>query len=131
MIVKGVMRADDAQRCVELGVDALVVSNHGGRQLDGAAASIEALPAIADAVSGRAELYLDSGIRRGTDIVKALALGARAVMIGRALMYGLGAAGEAGARRAFGILDAELRVALALAGYPRAADLGRDAVSLR
>ncbi len=122
------MRADDAVRCVEHGADAIVVSNHGGRQLDGAAASIEALPAIVDAVGDRAELYLDSGIRRGTDIVKALALGARAVLIGRALMYGLGAAGEAGARRAFAILEAELRVALALAGYPRAAELGRDAV---
>jgi L-lactate dehydrogenase (cytochrome) len=131
VIVKGVMRADDAERCVEHGADAIVVSNHGGRQLDGAAASIEALPAIAEAVGDRAEIYFDSGIRRGTDIVKALALGARAVMIGRALMYGLGAAGEAGARRAFAILDAELRVALALAGYPRAADLGRDAVSVR
>ena len=125
LIVKGVMRADDAVRCVEHGADAIVVSNHGGRQLDGAAASIEALPAIADAVGDRAELYLDSGIRRGTDIVKALALGARAVLIGRALMYGLGAAGEAGARRAFAILEDELRVALALAGYPQAAGVGR------
>jgi L-lactate dehydrogenase (cytochrome) len=130
LIIKGVMRADDAVRCVEHGADALIVSNHGGRQLDGAAASIEALPAIADAVGDRCELYLDSGIRRGTDIVKALALGARAVMIGRALMYGLGAAGEAGARRAFAILENELRIALALAGYPRAADLGADAVSV-
>ena len=125
LIIKGVMRADDAVRCVEHGADAIVVSNHGGRQLDGAAASIEALPAIADAVGDRCEIYLDSGIRRGTDIVKALALGARAVLIGRALMYGLGAAGEAGARRAFAILEDELRIALALAGYPRAADLGR------
>ena len=90
------MRADDAVRCVEHGADAIVVSNHGGRQLDGAAASIEALPAIAEAVGDRCEIYLDSGVRRGTDIVKALALGARAVLIGRALMYGLGAAGEAG-----------------------------------
>ena len=129
LLVKGIMRADDAKRCVELGVDALVVSNHGGRQLDGAAATIDALPAIADAVGDRAELILDSGVRRGTDIVKALALGARAVMIGRPLMYGLGAAGEAGARRAFAILEAELKIALALAGYPRVAELGRDAVS--
>ena len=129
LLVKGMMRADDAMRCVEQGVDAIVVSNHGGRQLDGAAASIDALPAIADAVGDRAELLLDSGMRRGTDIVKALALGARAVLIGRPLVYGLGAAGEAGARRAFAILEAELRIALALAGYPRVADLGRDAVS--
>jgi L-lactate dehydrogenase (cytochrome) len=130
VIVKGVMRADDARRCVEHGADAIVVSNHGGRQLDGAAASVEALPAIAEAVGDRAELYLDSGIRRGTDIVKALALGARAVLIGRPLMYGLGAAGQAGARRAFAILEDELRVALALAGYPRAAEVGPDAVSV-
>ena len=129
LIIKGVMRADDAVRCVEHGADAIVVSNHGGRQLDGAAASIEALPAIAEAVGDRCEIYLDSGIRRGTDIVKALALGARAVLIGRALMYGLGAAGEAGARRAFAILENELRIALALAGYPRAADVGPDAVT--
>jgi L-lactate dehydrogenase (cytochrome) len=129
LVIKGVMRADDAIRCAERGADAIVVSNHGGRQLDGAAASIEALPAIVDAVGDRCEVYLDSGIRRGTDIVKALALGARAVMIGRALMYGLGAAGEAGARRAFTILEGELRVALALAGYPRAADLDRSAIT--
>ena len=129
LIVKGIMRADDAVRCVEHGVDAIVVSNHGGRQLDGAAASIDALPAIRDAVGDRAELILDGGVRRGTDIVKALALGARAVMIGRPLVYGLGAAGEAGARRAFSILEAELKIALALAGYPRIAELGADAVS--
>ncbi|HEX6022444.1 MAG TPA: alpha-hydroxy acid oxidase, partial [Solirubrobacter sp.] len=112
LLVKGIMRADDAQRCIEHGVDALVVSNHGGRQLDGAAATIDVLPEIADAVGDRAELLLDSGVRRGTDIVKALARGARAVLIGRALVYGLGAAGEAGARRAFAILADELRVAL-------------------
>jgi len=129
LIVKGVMRADDAVRCVEHGADAIVVSNHGGRQLDGAAASIEALPAIAEAVGDRLEIYLDSGVRRGTDIVKALAYGARAVLIGRALMYGLGAAGEAGARRAFAILEDELRIALALAGYPRAAGVSKDAAS--
>ena len=129
LLVKGILRTDDAKRCVEMGVDALVVSNHGGRQLDGAAATIDALPAIADAVGDRAELLLDSGVRRGTDIVKALALGARAVLIGRPLVYGLGAAGEAGGRRAFAILEAELKIALALAGYPRVAELGREAVS--
>jgi L-lactate dehydrogenase (cytochrome) len=129
LIVKGIMRADDAERCLEYGVDAIVVSNHGGRQLDGAAASIDALPAIRDVVGDRAELLLDSGVRRGTDIVKALALGARAVMVGRPLVYGLGAAGEAGARRAFAILETELKIALALAGYPRIAELGLDAVS--
>ena len=129
LVIKGIMRADDAERAVEHGVDAIIVSNHGGRQLDHAQATIEALPAIADAVGERTELYLDSGVRRGTDIVKALALGARAVLVGRPLVYGLGAAGEAGARRAFEILRAELATALALAGYPRIADLGRDAVT--
>ena len=131
LLIKGIMRADDAVRCVEHGVDGIVVSNHGGRQLDGAAATIDALPAIADAVGDRAELILDSGVRRGTDIVKALARGARAVMIGRPLVYGLGAAGEAGARRAFAILEAELKIALALAGYPRIAELGRDGRQLK
>ena len=129
VLVKGVMRADDAALCVEHGAAGVIVSNHGGRQLDGAAASIEALPAIVDAVGERAEVYLDSGIRRGTDIVKALALGARAVLCGRALVYGLGAAGEAGARRALDVLTNELRIALALAGVPKVAEVGRDLVS--
>ena len=86
------------------------------------------LPAIAEAVDGRAEIYLDSGIRRGTDIITALALGARAVLIGRPVVYGLGAAGEAGARRAFELLRGELATALALAGYPRISDLGPDMI---
>jgi len=129
IVIKGIMRADDAVRAVERGVEGIVVSNHGGRQLDGVDSSIGALPAIADAVGDRAELYLDSGVRRGTDIIKAVALGARACMIGRPLVYGLGAAGEAGARRTFEILTAELKTALALAGYPRIGELGPDAVS--
>ena len=123
------MRADDAALAVEHGVDAIIVSNHGGRQLDHAQSTIEALPAIAEAVDGRAEIYLDSGVRRGTDIIKALALGARAVLVGRPLVYGLGAAGEAGARRAFELLRGELATALALAGYPRVSELGPDAVT--
>ena len=108
LLLKGVLSVEDAERAVQLGCDGVAISNHGGRQLDGAAATIDALPAIADAVGDRAELLLDSGVRRGTDIVKALALGARAVLIGRPLVYGLGAAGEAGGRRAFAILEAEL-----------------------
>ncbi len=123
------MRADDAVRAVEHGVDGIVVSNHGGRQLDHALSSIEALPEIVSAVGGRAEVYLDSGVRRGTDVVKAVALGARAVMVGRPLVYGLGAAGEAGARRALEILRAEIANALALAGYARVTDLDADAVT--
>jgi L-lactate dehydrogenase (cytochrome) len=129
LVIKGIMRADDARLAVEHGVDAIIVSNHGGRQLDHAQATIEALPAVAEAVDGRAEIYLDSGVRRGTDIVKALALGARAVLVGRPLVYGLGAAGEAGARRAFELLRGELATALALAGYPRVSELGPDAVT--
>ncbi|HWK28164.1 MAG TPA: alpha-hydroxy acid oxidase [Solirubrobacter sp.] len=129
LLIKGIMRADDAVRAAEHGVDAVVVSNHGGRQLDHAQATIDALPAIADAVGDRVELYLDSGVRRGTDVVKALALGARAVLVGRPLMYGLGAAGEAGVRRAFAILRAELATALALAGCPGLEDLGPGAVT--
>ena len=129
LVIKGIMRADDAQRAVEHGVEGIIVSNHGGRQLDHSQASIEALPAIVEAVGDRAELYLDSGVRRGTDIIKALALGARAVFVGRPLVYGLGAAGEAGARRALELLRAELATSLALAGYPRVAELGRDALT--
>ena len=130
LLIKGIMRPDDAVRAVEHGVEGIIVSNHGGRQLDHAQSTIEALPAIADAVAGRAELYLDSGIRRGTDIITALALGARAVLIGRPMVYGLGAAGEAGARRAFELLRGELATALALAGYPRISDLGPDAIKV-
>jgi L-lactate dehydrogenase (cytochrome) len=128
LVIKGIMRADDAARAVEHGVEGIIVSNHGGRQLDHAQATIEALPPIAEAVAGRAEIYLDGGVRRGTDIIKALALGARAVLVGRPLVYGLGAAGEAGARRAFELLRGELATALALAGYPRISELGPDAV---
>lgn len=128
LIIKGIMRADDAALAVEHGVDGIIVSNHGGRQLDHAQASIDALRPIADIVGDRAEILLDSGVRRGTDIIKALALGARAVLVGRPLVYGLGAAGEAGVHRALEILRAELATSLALAGYPRIADLGPDAV---
>ena len=131
LLIKGIMRPDDAVRAVEHGVEGIIVSNHGGRQLDHAQSTIEALPAIADAVAGRAELYLDSGIRRGTDIITALALGARAVLIGRPMVYGLGAAGEAGARRAFELLRGELATALALAGYPRISELGPDAINVQ
>ena len=131
VLLKGILRPDDAVRAVEHGIDGIIVSNHGGRQLDHAISTIEALPAIAEVVAGRSEIYLDSGIRRGTDILTALALGARAVLIGRPLVYGLGAAGEAGARRAFELLRGELATALALAGYPRISDLGPDAINVR
>jgi L-lactate dehydrogenase (cytochrome) len=123
LVVKGVLHPDDARRAVRLGAAGVIVSNHGGRQLDGAPAAIRALPAVAEAVGGDAEVYLDGGIRRGADIVKAVALGARACLAGRALAYGLGVAGQAGARRAVEILASELRTALALTGCPSVRDL--------
>jgi isopentenyl diphosphate isomerase/L-lactate dehydrogenase-like FMN-dependent dehydrogenase len=125
VVVKGVLRADDARLAVSAGADAIVVSNHGGRQLDHAPSSISALPAIVDAVGGDLEVYFDSGIRRGSDIVKALALGARACLAGRALVYGLGAGGDAGAARALQLLEQELRLALALLGCRSVQELGR------
>jgi len=116
LILKGVARADDAQRAAALGCDALVVSNHGGRQLDGAAATLDALPAIVNAVN--IPVFVDGGVRRGGDALKALALGAQAVMVGRATLYGACAAGEAGARRALEILKDELERSMRLCGVP-------------
>jgi L-lactate dehydrogenase (cytochrome) len=124
--VKGVLRADEARRAADHGVDALILSNHGGRQMDHVPATLEVLPGIADAVGGRVEVLFDSGIRRGSDIVTALALGARAVLVGRAHLYGLAAAGEAGVRHAIDILAGELRTAMALCGARSLSDLSRD-----
>ena len=123
LLVKGVARGDDAERLVGLGVDGIWVSNHGGRQLDGAVATAEALPEVAAAVRGRVAVLIDSGVRRGVDVVKALALGAQAVAIGRATLYGAAAAGEAGAERALAILGDELRRAMQLCGTPRLRDI--------
>jgi 4-hydroxymandelate oxidase len=114
VVVKGVLRGDDATACLEAGAAGIVVSNHGGRQLDGAVATAQVLREVCDAVGDRAEVILDGGVRRGTDVVKALALGARACMIGRPMLYGLGAAGQAGVERAIEILKAEIDRALAL-----------------
>ncbi|MED5811769.1 alpha-hydroxy acid oxidase [Mycolicibacterium sp. 050232] len=123
-VVKGVLEPDDAIRAVdEVGATGVVVSNHGGRQLNGAVASIEALPTIADAVGDRATVLLDSGVRCGTDVVTALALGADAVMIGRPYIYGLAVAGGAGVGAVLGILAAEMRSTLTLMGVARVADL--------
>jgi L-lactate dehydrogenase (cytochrome) len=126
MVVKGVLRADDARRAVDRGFDGVIVSNHGGRQLDHAVSSIGALPAVVDAVAGRLEVFLDGGVRRGTDVVKALALGARACLVGRPLLYGLGGGGQAGVARAIAILAAEVRVAMSLLGCSAVADLDRS-----
>ncbi len=123
LVIKGVLDPADARRAVELGAEAVVVSNHGGRQLDGARATISALPAVSEAVGDAAEVYLDGGIRRGADIAKAVALGARACLAGRALAYGLGAAGQPGVSRAVEILGSELRTVLALTGCPQVSDL--------
>ena len=130
LVVKGVMTVEDALLCVEHGVDGIVVSNHGGRVLDSTKAPIEVLPTIAGAVAGRLEVYLDSGVRTGTDVVKALALGARAVMIGRPVHWGLAVGGEAMVRRALDILKAELDYALAYCGLTDVADIDANVVSL-
>ncbi|HZT24758.1 MAG TPA: alpha-hydroxy acid oxidase [Pseudolabrys sp.] len=124
LIIKGILDVEDAKTAVKLGADAIVVSNHGGRQLDGAPSSIAALPAIADAVGSETEVLFDGGIRTGSDLMRALALGARACLIGRAYVWGLGAAGEAGVARAIDILKNELSVTMALCGVNRLADIG-------
>ena len=126
IVVKGVLTAEDAQRSLDEGAAGVIVSNHGGRQLDGVPATLRALPEVVKAVSGRAEVLLDGGIRRGGDIAKAISLGARAVLIGRAYAYGLGAAGTAGVRRAIEILRADLERALALLGCRSVAQLDRS-----
>jgi L-lactate dehydrogenase (cytochrome) len=124
--VKGILRADEARRAADHGADAVIVSNHGGRQMDHVPATLEVLPDIVDAVGDRVEVLFDSGIRRGADIVTALALGARAVLVGRAHLYGLAAAGEAGVRHAIDILTGELRMAMALCGAATLSGLDRD-----
>ncbi len=116
IILKGILDAEDAELAVKSGADALVVSNHGGRQLDGAPSSIAALPAIADAVGDRIEVWMDGGIRSGQDVLKAIALGARGVMIGRAFVYGLGAMGEEGVVKALEIIRKELDISMAFCG---------------
>jgi (S)-mandelate dehydrogenase len=130
LIVKGVMTLRDAELAVDAGADGIVISNHGGRQLDGAPSPITILPKIAGKLKGRITILADSGFRRGTDIVKALALGADAVMTGRATLYGLAAGGEAGAARAITILEEEIRRTMALLGCRSVADLDRDHIKL-
>jgi 4-hydroxymandelate oxidase len=129
IVLKGVLRGDDAQRAIEHGVAGLLVSNHGGRQLDGALATLRALPDIVDAVQGRAEVYLDGGVRRGTDVLKALALGARCAFIGRPAVWGLAVAGEAGVRHVLEMLRDELSLAMGLAGCPSLMDVDRSLVA--
>jgi isopentenyl diphosphate isomerase/L-lactate dehydrogenase-like FMN-dependent dehydrogenase len=130
IIVKGVLTGDDARRAIDEGASAVSVSNHGGRQLDGLPASVRALPEVVKAVNGQAEVLMDGGVRRGTDIVKAICLGARAVLCGRAYAYGLAAAGEAGVTRAIEILRTDLDRTLRLLGCPSVAALDRSYVNV-
>ncbi|MEZ5958561.1 MAG: alpha-hydroxy acid oxidase [Hyphomonadaceae bacterium] len=127
--IKGVASPADARRCVELGADAVWVSNHGGRQLDTAVATIDLLSPVVDAVAGRSEIILDGGVRRGSDIAKALALGANAVAIGRPYLWGLAAAGERGVAAALEILKSELTRTMALLGRPTFGALTRDIIA--
>jgi isopentenyl diphosphate isomerase/L-lactate dehydrogenase-like FMN-dependent dehydrogenase len=126
LVVKGILSGDDARRAVDCGADALVVSNHGGRQLDGAPATLRALPGVVSAVGGHAEVLVDGGIRRGSHVVAALCLGARAVMIGRPYLYGLAAAGELGVERILDILGAEMRRTMVLMGCTSVDELGQE-----
>jgi L-lactate dehydrogenase (cytochrome) len=125
-ILKGIMEVEDARLAVQHGADAIVVSNHGGRQLDGAPSSIRALPAIVEAVGDKTEVWMDGGIRSGQDVLKAWALGARGTMIGRAMAYGLGAMGEAGVTRALEILHKELDVTMAFCGHTQLKNVDRS-----
>lgn len=128
VVVKGVLAPDDALRAVEEGADAVIVSNHGGRQLDGVCASITMLPRVVEAVAGRAEVLLDGGVRRGTDVLKALALGARAVLVGRPVLWGLTLDGESGVRAVLAHLREEVDLAMALAGCRTVGDVTRNLI---
>ena len=125
LIIKGILDVDDARLAVRTGAAAIVVSNHGGRQLDGAPSSISMLPAIADAVGSEIEVLFDGGIRSGQDVMRALALGAKACLIGRAYIYGLGAGGQAGVARAIEIIRKELNVTMALTGVNSVKEIDR------
>jgi L-lactate dehydrogenase (cytochrome) len=129
LIIKGILDVEDARLAAASGADALVVSNHGGRQLDGAESSIRVLPKIVDAVGSQIEIHMDSGIRSGQDVLKARALGARGVYIGRAFLYGLGAMGQAGVRTALEVIHKELDVTMALCGHRDIENVGRDIIA--
>ncbi len=128
IVIKGIQCTDDARIAAELGIDAVALSNHGGRQLEGSPAPIRLLPRVAEALQGDTELILDGGVRRGSDIIKALALGATTTMGGRAGFYGLGAAGPAGVETAFGFLRSELELSMALCGLTSIADIGPETI---
>jgi isopentenyl diphosphate isomerase/L-lactate dehydrogenase-like FMN-dependent dehydrogenase len=128
VLVKGIVTAEDAERSIEYGVDGIIVSNHGGRADDSGRGAIDSLAEVAPAVRGRTTLLMDSGIRRGTDILKALALGADAIMIGRPYLWGLGSFGQPGVERALQILRDELKIAMEFAGTRSIAEIGPDAI---
>ncbi|MDQ3107135.1 MAG: alpha-hydroxy-acid oxidizing protein [Actinomycetota bacterium] len=128
VLVKGILRGDDARRCVDAGAAAVVVSNHGGRQLDGAISGVAALTDVVEAVAGDVEVYVDGGVRRGTDVIKAVALGATAVLIGRPVLWGLATGGAEGVRAVIDGLVDELELAMALCGCPAIADVTADLV---
>ncbi len=128
MLVKGVLHPDDARRAVDQGVAGVIVSNHGGRQLDGAIAALDALPRVVEAVGDRCTVLFDSGIRRGSDVLKAIALGARCVLVGRPYCYGLALGGEQGVRDVLLNLIADLDLTLGLAGYTSFAEVDRSSV---
>ncbi len=128
VLVKGIVRADDAVRAIEHGAAGIVVSNHGGRQLDASPATIEVLPRIADALAGRGTILLDGGVRRGADVIKAIAFGARAILVGRPVLWGLAAGGREGVAAALGVLRRELDLAMALCGCANVAAITRDLV---
>jgi L-lactate dehydrogenase (cytochrome) len=129
LILKGILDVDDAKIAVTTGADAISVSNHGGRQLDGAPSAISALPRVADAVGTEIEVMFDSGVRTGADMMRALALGARSCIVGRSYIYGLGAGGQAGVARAIEILQKELDVTMALCGVSKVSDINRDVLA--
>jgi L-lactate dehydrogenase (cytochrome) len=128
LILKGILDAEDARMAMDVGADAIIVSNHGGRQLDGALSSIRVLPSIVAAVGDQTEVYLDSGIRSGQDVLKALALGAKGTFIGRSYIYGLGAMGQAGVTKALEIIQKELDISMALCGVQKAVEISREHV---
>ena len=128
ILLKGILHPDDARRAVDHGVDGVVVSNHGGRQVDGAIGALDALPGVIDAAAGRIPVLFDSGVRTGADAFKAIALGAKAVLLGRPYVWGLGLGGEEGVRTVLRMFLAELDLTMALSGYSTTADIGRDAI---
>jgi L-lactate dehydrogenase (cytochrome) len=126
IVIKGILDPDEAREAIEHGADGIVVSNHGGRQLDGAMSTARALPSVADAVAGRAPILVDGGVRSGLDVVRMLALGADFVLLGRAWAYALAAGGEAGVANLLKLIEAEMRVAMALTGCTKVSDIGAE-----